>query len=567
MKRRAARRQRYQYSATKRSRRNDVARKQKATPNLSFVQLRIRDRAEAPPRSPRYTPRTVKAQYGVSVARAARDGFPSRYESSGGLSPIFVVKGRGRLVLGVLMGLLAIAALRDLSRLDGALPWKTMDEFADFYCAGSVANQHASPYTYEPLHLCEHRVNVGATLRDQIFQKNPAVVFPAPQPPYDFVPFMALARLPRDTTRVIDAVAIVSAAALCAATIADLGVPIAVVAASLILSVVFASLNTAQIVPFALLALVGCGWLLRRNSNALAGIAAAVTAVEPTLGVAAMAATLLYVPKARATLLLTAVALALVAVGVVGEHGVVQYVAGVLPAHAVSEIGFPFQYSLTYALAYAHAPAVVARLGGALSYVVLVALGLYAAPRAAAALDRRELLVFLPALCAVIGGAFVHQEELCFALPALLVLAASSRGRAQFVFAAALCVLAIPWILVWGMKQLFLASMFVCAAIVLRLRVERWSALLIFLVIGVALYLFELHPPHLPEPVAMTRPYPAAALAEAAWRDYTSRRSSSDGLWIAIKIPTWAALVAALAAALSVAPRSPAPQESPRQTN
>jgi hypothetical protein len=501
------------------------------------------------------------------VTRAARDGFPSRYETSGRLSRIDIVKGRSRLILGVLMGLLAVAALRDLSRLDGALPWKTMDEFADFYCAGSTANQHASPYTYEPLHGCEHRVNVGTTLRDQIFQKNPAVVFPAPQPPYDFVPFMALAALPIGVARVVEAIAIVSAAALCAATIADLGVPIAVVAASLILSVVFASLNTAQIVPFALLALVGCGWLLRRNSNALAGIAATMTAVEPSLGVAAMAATLLYVPKARATLLLTAAALALVAVGVVGERGVIQYVAGVLPAHAASEIAFPFQYSLTYALAYAHAPAAVARFGGALSYIVVVALGLYAAPRAAAAIDRRELLIFLPALCAVIGGVFVHQEELCFALPALLVLAASSRGRAQFVFVGALCVLAIPWILVWGMKQLFLASLFVCAAIVLRLRAERWSALLIFLAIGVALYLFELHPPHLPVPAAMTQPYPAATLAEAAWRDYTARRSSSDGLWIAIKIPAWAALIAALAVALSIDPRSRAPQESLQQTD
>ncbi len=482
-----------------------------------------------------------------------RNGFPSPYESTDVLNGI-VVKERNRLVLGVLAALLAIAALRDVSRLDGALPWKTMDEFADFYCAGSAIDRHASPYTYEPLHSCEHLVNTGATLRDQIFQKNPAVAFPAPQPPYDFVPFMALARLSSGPARGIVAVAIVAAAALCAVALADLGISIVVVAASLILSVVFASLNTAQIVPFALLALVSCGWLLRRYGDALAGVAAAATAIEPSLAVPVMAATLLFVPRARGTLLLAAAALALVAASLVGERGLVQYVTGVLPAHAASEIGFPFQYSLTYVLAYAHAPAALARLGGALSYLVVVAIGLYAAPRAAAALDRRELVVFLPALCAVIGGTFVHQEELCFALPALLVLATSTRGRTQSAFAAALCVLAIPWILAWGMKQLFLASLCVCAAILVPLRIERSSAWLFFCAIGVVLYLFELHPPHLRVPAAMTHSYPAAALAEAAWRDYTVRRSSSDILWMGIKIPAWAALVAALVLALRIGP-------------
>lgn len=466
------------------------------------------------------------------------------------------------MVLAILVGVLAIAALRDLSRLDGALPWKTMDEFADFYCAGSAADQHASPYTYEPLHRCEHRVNVGESLRSQIFETNPAVAFPAPQPPYDFVPFMALAHLQIERARVLDAVAIVAAAAVCAAAIADLGVSIAVVAASLILSVAFASLNTAQIVPFALLALVGCGWLLRGNHFALAGIAAAMTAIEPTVGAAVVLAALLFVPRSRTALLLSGAALALVAYGVVGERGLIQYVGGVLPAHAAAEVTFPFQFSFTYALAFAHAPEALARLGGALSYVVAVAIGLYAAPRAAAALERRELVIFLPALCAVIGGMFVHQEELCFALPALLVLAAGSRGRAQSVFAAALCIVSIPWILVWGMKQLFLASMFVCAVILLGLRVERWSAWLIFGAIGIALYLFELHPPHLPVPAAMTQSYPAAALAEAAWRDYTARRSSSDPLWFAIKIPVWAALVATVTVVLSVERRSRPVQES-----
>jgi hypothetical protein len=221
----------------------------------------------------------------------------------------------------------------------------------------------------------------------------------------------------------------------------------------------------------------------------------------------------------------------------------------VLPAHASSEIRFPFQYSLTYALASAGLSPVIARLAGTLSYFVLFAIGLILAPRLQRTLGRRELLVFIPALCAVIAGAFLHQEELCFALPALLVLAVATQGPIRSLFAIAVCVLSIPWLLVWGEKQLFLAAVVVCAVILLRLRIDQRIALATLCALAATIYLFELAPPHLPIPAEIERIYAPHDLVQREWRDYTEQRSTRDFLWFAIKIPTWLALLAALAIA------------------
>jgi hypothetical protein len=458
------------------------------------------------------------------------------------------VNTRGKhLILGIVFAALALAALRDLNRLGPALPWRTMDEFADFYCAGAALDDRASPYTYEPLHACEHRVNRGESFRGLLFRSNSTVAVPAPLPAYDFLPFKALSRLPFSLARTIDAVAILMAVGLCVVILTALGLPWELCAAALVLSVGYVELNTGQIIPFALVALALCGLALARGRHALAGVCAASTLIEPAAGLPVVAAVLLFVPRARwATLAALSVLLAL-ALYVVGWHTLLTYVSRVIPAQADSELHFPFQYSLTYVLAYFHTPDAVARSAGALSSLVFWAAGLIVGVRASAALRRPELLVFLPALCSTIAGSYLHQEELCFALPALLVLAIHARGAAQIISAAALCALSIPWILVWGSKQLFFASIFVCAVIVLRLRIDLRLALGLLCVIAAMIYAFELHPPRLPVPVASPQPLAPDALVQDEWRQYAEARRSNDWLWLAIKLPTWGALVASFA--------------------
>jgi Glycosyltransferase family 87 len=457
---------------------------------------------------------------------------------------------RRRLIVGAVLAVLGIIALRDLARLGDAVPWRTMDDFADFYCAGAALNAGVSPYTYEPLRTCEHLVNTGASFRGRLFAANRSIAIPAPQPLFDFLPFRALARLKVPQARFIDAVAILLAVVLCAAALARLGVPLDVGVAALALSTGYVELNTGQVVPFALLALVLCGLALAAKRDRAAGVAAVLTAIEPSLGIPVVAAALLFAPRARLAILLTAALLAIVSLAQLGLHGTLGYLVRVLPAHAASEIHFPYQYSLTYVLAYFGVPAAIAQPAGELSYFALVGMGLWLGLRSAHALGRRELLVFLPAVCAVTGGTFVHQEELCFALPAALVLAVASRGRLKAVAAAAVCVLSVPWIVVWGVKQIFAASLFLCAFMLVRLRTDLRVAVITLACIAATVYAFEVRPPHLPVPLQPAQTvYAPGELAERAWRDYTEQRSTRDFLWFAIKLPTWLALLGLLSVA------------------
>ncbi|MGC1760433.1 MAG: glycosyltransferase 87 family protein [Candidatus Cybelea sp.] len=471
---------------------------------------------------------------------------------------------RRAIIFGVLMAALAFAALRDVFRLGEASPWRNMDDFPDFYCAGWALDAKANPYTYEPLRTCEHRVNIGDTFRDRLFRSDPAIAIPAPLPAYDFLPFMAIARLPFGVARALEAAAIVAAVLIGAISLAGLGIPIAVAAAALLLSTAYVELNTGQVVPFALLALILCGVALARGYVRLGGILAVLTAIEPVVGVPVALAMLFYVPRSRAAVLATATIFAVIAVVTVGPAALWEYATHVVPAQASSEIHFPFQFSLTYALARAGVSATFARAAGSLSYLVLLALGLWLAPRAARSLRRRELIVFIPAFCCAVAGPYLHQEELCLALPALLVLAVATTGRARTVFAIALCVLAVPWILVWGIKQLFLASLLCCAVILWQLRIFRWPAIAAFCAIAATIYAFELRPPHLPVPSASVKQtYAATALVQDEWRVYAEQRSTSDLLWFAIKVPTWAALLTTLIVTtrLSLRPDQPS---SPR---
>ncbi len=461
--------------------------------------------------------------------------------------------GGRRILVATLMTALALAALRDLSRLGSGMPWRNMDDFPDFYCAGGALDLGASPYTYEPLHGCEHRVNSGGAFRSAFFAANPALAVPAPLPAYDFLPFMAMARVSVGLAAFLDAAAILAAVALTALALWRLRISLPLVLAALALSTAYMELNTGQVVPFALLAVVLAGLALARRRDGVAGALAAFAAIEPAVGLPVVVATLIFVPRARWSVLLCSAVLAVVSLRLVGAQGLVRYVSAVLPAQAAAELHFPYQYSLSYALAYVGLPDRVAGFAGGVSYALIAAAGIVLGLGLARRLQRRELLLFVPALCSVVGGTYVHPEELCFAIPALLVLASVTRGVPRAVLALALCALAVPWILVWGMKQLFLASMFVCAVILLQLRADGRLALAALGAIAAVVYLFELHPPHLPPPVVSAHVYAASELVQEEWRRYVQARSTRDVFWFAIKLPAWAAFAASIVVARLIA--------------
>ncbi len=181
-----------------------------------------------------------------------------------------------------------------VARLGEAFPWRQLYDFPDFYCAGKALDRGADPYRYEPLHRCEHAVNVGSAYR-----KDPQRVVPAPLPPYDFPPFMLAARLNFPVARLVGALAIGAAVVAAMWGLALVGVPLDVAALALLLPAGYVLLNAGQVVPFALAALVFCGVALARGLDRLAGICAALTLIEPHLGLPVCATMLCWVSRGR----------------------------------------------------------------------------------------------------------------------------------------------------------------------------------------------------------------------------------------------------------------------------
>ncbi|MFY9737692.1 MAG: hypothetical protein WAK11_01440 [Candidatus Cybelea sp.] len=448
-----------------------------------------------------------------------------------------------KIVLIFAFGLLGIAALRDLGRLGDALPWHRLYDFQDFYCAGEAVDQHADPYRYEPLHRCEHRVNAS-----EAYRLDPNRVTPAPVPPYDLPPFELAARLGFPVARTIDAIAIAVAVLAAIGGLALIGIPLDLAALALALPAGYLLLDAGQIVPFALVALVFCGVAVVQRRDALAGVLAALTMIEPHLGLPVCLSLLLLVPRSRVALLVLGVLLALAGVLIVGPAGAIEYVARVLPAQGAAEAGYPYQYSLTYILVAAGLPRGAALAMGQVSYAALLAVGIWLGSRLANTLRRRELVAFLPAACAVVGGAYVHMVDLAIAVPAALVLATFSRAASRTIATLALCLLAVPWIDVWITKKLFLSSLFVVAAILFRQGLTPALSIGAFTAIAAAIYCFELRPPAPFSVVTMMTSLHSNDLAQEAWRSYVVNLKTAPIPWLAIKIPTWAALIGLLVA-------------------
>jgi hypothetical protein len=456
-----------------------------------------------------------------------------------------------RFLIAVLFAALAVAALRDVARIGNGLPWRVTYDLPDFYCAGSVLNAGANPYLYGPLRACEHRVD-----RAPSFETNPSIAIPAPQPPYDFPAFRALAHWSYPEARTIYAIVLVLAVLLTAVVLGGLKVPLDVALLALVLSAGYHELEAGQIIPFVLLFLALAGWLLARGRDVFAGICAALTLAEPHLGAGVVLSVLAFVPRARLSVVATGLVLAFAALAVAGPSTLILYLTRVLSAQAAAEVRFPPQYSLTYALHTFGVTDSTALAIGALSFCVFLGIGIGLSPALARRLGRRELLVFFPAAATVMAGAYVHVVELAFAIPAALILATSAPGKWRSIAAVSLALLSIPWILAWSMKKLFLASAFVTAALFWRLRVAPAIGIAALVLTLGALYDLERHPPKLPTPPPLAASsYPPNALVQVEWAAVVRSLDIPDRLWLAIKLPQWSALAGLLLTAVAVVSR------------
>jgi hypothetical protein len=335
-------------------------------------------------------------------------------------------------------------------------------DFRAFYCAGFVADHGADPYRAEPLRTCERRVG------DQ-YPVASNVVLPAPLPGYVIALFGVLARVPFAVAGWLWSLLLLAAvAATVIALRAVTGLPLAAIVAAVGIADGWATIVLGQPVPLVVAGVALCGWSLERKRFVGASLAAALTLLEPHVGVPVCVATFLFVPQTRA-LLGACVALAFAgSIAALGTQASIEYITRVLPAQVAAEAAAQEQYSLTYLLHRLGASDADAVAAGNLSYALVVFFGLALTRRLARETRQSAFVPFIPAAAAIFGGPYVHLHQIALATPAaLLCVARAPAHRRGFVWAVVL--LAIPWGRFLDLRSALLFVGVACAVLVWQL--------------------------------------------------------------------------------------------------
>jgi hypothetical protein len=291
-------------------------------------------------------------------------------------------------------------------------------DFKTFYCAGATANAGGDPYLVVPFERC------GTPPGEPLPGFAAAGVWAAPIPPYDVALFRAVALLPYRAAAVLWlAVSLVALSFAVVAIASTTGAPLLIVFAAFALPLFYGNLEWGQLPPLVAGALVAAALAIRRGAFAWAGVAAAVTLLEPHIGLVVCAATFLWLPRARIAVAACVAALALAALAAVGPAVNVAYLHTVLPLQALAEVPAQNQYSFTWLAYVAGASQALALKLGSLSYVFAALLGIALAGLASRRRAMEPLVPALPAAAVVLGGAFVHDTQTAISLvPAAMLL-------------------------------------------------------------------------------------------------------------------------------------------------
>ncbi len=442
-----------------------------------------------------------------------------------------------------------------------AVPFPTrafLYDFRAFYCGASVAASGHDPYLAEPLRTCEHAI--GVPFRQDLAQ----LAVPVPLPGYALLLLAPLARLPfafaGGLWTLLELVALVVSAETIAAVS---GLQRRTVWSALLLSVGFTSAVLGQLVPFAVaaLGLAARELVLDRPERAAAWAVCAM--IEPHIGLPACLALAVWTARARPVLASAAVILSIASLAFLGVARNLEYIVQVLPAHVLSEVANEEQYSLAYLVHLAGLNSQTAALAGNLSYVAAVAGGVALSGQLYRRGYSAALLVTVPAAIALIGGPFLHIQQVAVAIPAAAIIAGTTNSKMARV---ALVLLAVPWgefaeLLVFAPIVVLVAGVLVGDLFAAPVR----TSLLAGLCAAAALILpfFDL----VPRPdaaAAIEQVAGATQLAEATWRAFIEASyHQNEGTFLLAKLPTFAALLSLLLASWQVAQRGALRNDTP----
>jgi hypothetical protein len=428
--------------------------------------------------------------------------------------------------------------------LEGALGLPQVADFRVVYCGErAVLREHADPYRVEPLRSCEHDAGLEGG--------EPAwSVTPYPLPGYAAAAFAPLAFLPYRSAREAWIALLVLSFGLAAAAIATI-LEASAFAAGLVFAPTLGLLNLeygepvlVSVAAFCLAALA-----LHARRPKLAAVAAALSLVEPHVGLPAALGVYAFAPGARRTLVVAVAILAALGLLTLGLATNLEYARGFLPAQARAELPAADQFSLSRLLYQFGVAPGTALLVGSVSYVCTTLAGLWFARVFVARSGTRAAYVLLPVATAMLGGPFIHDVQIAAAVPAALLLAERS-----WAARAAVALLALDWTA--PLKECIVPAFAAAAgtsAVVLRdaspLQRAAYAGGAVAVVLALAVALpFSPQPPSRAAPLGAVKPgaIVASELSSIPWglRIAANPSWSESGLRTAIvKIPIWTGLL------------------------
>jgi hypothetical protein len=433
----------------------------------------------------------------------------------------------------------------------GRLSWQDLTyqfDLVPFYCGGTMVAAHENPYTVEPIRTCEHRVG-------RSFGKGSKLSVPAPQPAYELEAFAILSHLPFSVlSKIWTLVEIATFFATIGVLMRLTALPLATVFASLAISDFYSSLLLGQTAAICVLGISLIALGLSRGRAVIIGIGLLLASTEPHIALPAFIAVALF-SKHRLVAIACGLMLAIVSLLSMPFHEIVQYVAAVLPAHALSELNNQDQFSAAY---YLHSLGISASTSITIAkaqYFVMVLLSIAIARLSVAKLGEAAYGAVPPALV-LIGGPFLHIHEAAAAIPALLLLAARVPGRYVYV---CLAMLAVPWVNFSEVLTVLPAAPIVLVVLLNRGNVPRVGVVLTTLVatfgLGFAALWIAMRTHRVGHPkYGLIRP---GDLAEGPWKALNDLQNH-DHVFLAnlTKFPTELALVGLLIMLLLIAKTS-----------
>jgi hypothetical protein len=415
-------------------------------------------------------------------------------------------------------------------------------DFRAFYCSGSALLHGTDPYAGSTLYACER-----TSMPFGLYAAVGDIAVPAPFPGYALAFFAIFAALPYVVACVVWLIVLLATTAGSCVALARLtGKGLAAAVSAIVVSLAVMVLPYGELTSIELCALLWLALAVRAKRLELATIAAAFAMILPHVGIPALLGLFVWEAGMRWRLVLLAAFLSAIDILPGGVHTAIAYIANVLPAHTLSEIGGVNQYGLTWVLHALGARDAIAIHAGEASFVVMLIAGVLAAGALSRQSGDRAYLPLIPPAFAVFGGSFMHYTEIIVALGAATLLAVRATPRLRTMFSCALLLLAMPWLSIMGQPFLIFVFAIACAAIALWIcdydarTTLRLAFAGVFIAAAIDVVAFSYGPalPHVPGSASVN-----PALAQASWAQFVGASRSSSGIaWWIGKAPTWIGL-------------------------